>query len=103
MQHLAACSYRRGSGRERKALTYTDLSKTAEESETFQFLAGTQPLQHSGENAHRVIYSRFPLFPLLSLKESPPPPLLSLGAIAYRERAQEDTFSFVSVCAVQVT
>uniref|UniRef100_A0A8C7BB18 Chromatin accessibility complex protein 1 n=1 Tax=Neovison vison TaxID=452646 RepID=A0A8C7BB18_NEOVI len=43
VQHLAACSYRRGSGRERKALTYTDLSKTAEESETFQFLADILP------------------------------------------------------------
>lgn len=43
MQHLAACSYRRGSGRERKALTYTDLSKTAEEAETFQFLADILP------------------------------------------------------------
>lgn len=43
VQHLAACSYRRGSGRERKALTYTDLSKTAEEAETFQFLADILP------------------------------------------------------------
>ncbi|XP_044934098.1 chromatin accessibility complex protein 1 isoform X1 [Mustela putorius furo] len=43
VQHLAACSYRRGSGRERKALTYADLSKTAEEAETFQFLADILP------------------------------------------------------------
>ncbi|XP_038285004.1 chromatin accessibility complex protein 1 isoform X2 [Canis lupus familiaris] len=40
VQYLATYSYRHGSGKERKALTYSDLSNTAEESETFQFLAG---------------------------------------------------------------
>ncbi|XP_035887342.1 chromatin accessibility complex protein 1 isoform X1 [Phyllostomus discolor] len=39
VQHLATCSYRHGGGKEKKALTYNDLSNTAEESETFQFLA----------------------------------------------------------------
>ncbi|XP_036193662.1 chromatin accessibility complex protein 1 isoform X2 [Myotis myotis] len=40
VQYLATYSYRHGSGKEKKALTYHDLSNTAEESETFQFLAG---------------------------------------------------------------
>ncbi|VFV30532.1 chromatin accessibility complex [Lynx pardinus] len=39
VQYLATYSYRHGNGKERKALTYSDLSNTAEESETFQFLA----------------------------------------------------------------
>ncbi|XP_047639152.1 chromatin accessibility complex protein 1 isoform X2 [Phacochoerus africanus] len=42
VQYLATYSYRHGSGREKKALTYSDLSNSAEESETFQFLAGCQ-------------------------------------------------------------
>uniref|UniRef100_A0A8D1R0F5 Chromatin accessibility complex protein 1 n=1 Tax=Sus scrofa TaxID=9823 RepID=A0A8D1R0F5_PIG len=43
VQYLATYSYRHGSGREKKALTYSDLSNTAEESETFQFLADILP------------------------------------------------------------
>lgn len=43
MQYLATCSYRHGSGRAKKALTYSDLASTAEESETFQFLADILP------------------------------------------------------------
>ncbi|XP_025726963.1 chromatin accessibility complex protein 1 [Callorhinus ursinus] len=43
VQYLATYSYRHGSGKERKALTYSDLSNTAEESETFQFLADILP------------------------------------------------------------
>lgn len=43
VQHLATCSYRHGGGKEKKALTYNDLSNTAEESETFQFLADILP------------------------------------------------------------
>lgn len=43
VQYLAACSYRNGNGKEKKALTYSDLSNTAEESETFQFLADILP------------------------------------------------------------
>ncbi|KAM8784169.1 chromatin accessibility complex protein 1 isoform 1-T2 [Rhynchonycteris naso] len=43
VQYLATCSYRHGSGKEKKALTYHDLSHTAEESETFQFLADILP------------------------------------------------------------
>ncbi|XP_032945263.1 chromatin accessibility complex protein 1-like [Rhinolophus ferrumequinum] len=39
VQYLATYSYRYGSGKEKKALTYNDLSNTAEESGTFQFLA----------------------------------------------------------------
>ncbi|XP_012578345.1 PREDICTED: chromatin accessibility complex protein 1, partial [Condylura cristata] len=43
VQHLAACSYRHGSGKDRKALTYSDLAGTAERTETFQFLADILP------------------------------------------------------------
>lgn len=43
VQYLAMYSYRHGSGKEKKALTYSDLSNTAEESETFQFLADILP------------------------------------------------------------
>ncbi|XP_036904499.1 chromatin accessibility complex protein 1 isoform X3 [Sturnira hondurensis] len=43
VQYLAAYSYRHGSGKGEKALTYNDLSNTAEQSETFQFLAGGHP------------------------------------------------------------
>ncbi|KAL2767306.1 chromatin accessibility complex protein 1 [Daubentonia madagascariensis] len=43
VQYLASCSYRHGSGKEKKALTYSDLANTAEESETFQFLADILP------------------------------------------------------------
>ncbi|XP_032466222.1 chromatin accessibility complex protein 1 [Phocoena sinus] len=43
VQYLATYSYRHGSGKEKKALTYSDLSDTAEESETFQFLADILP------------------------------------------------------------
>ncbi|XP_031201487.1 chromatin accessibility complex protein 1 isoform X2 [Mastomys coucha] len=39
VQYLATCSYRHGSGKAKKALTYSDLASTAEESETLQFLA----------------------------------------------------------------
>ncbi|PNJ17954.1 CHRAC1 isoform 3, partial [Pongo abelii] len=41
VQCLATYSYRHGSGKEKKVLTYSDLANTAQESETFQFLAGT--------------------------------------------------------------
>ncbi|KAI5281110.1 chromatin accessibility complex protein 1 [Manis pentadactyla] len=43
VQYLAAYSYRHGSGKEKRALAYSDLSSTAEESETFQFLADILP------------------------------------------------------------
>ncbi|XP_036293412.1 chromatin accessibility complex protein 1 [Pipistrellus kuhlii] len=43
VQDLATYSYRHGSGKEKRALTYHDLSNTAEESETFQFLADILP------------------------------------------------------------
>ncbi|XP_037658849.1 chromatin accessibility complex protein 1 isoform X2 [Choloepus didactylus] len=42
VQYLATYSYKHGSGKEKKALTYSDLSNTAEESETFQFLEGAK-------------------------------------------------------------
>lgn len=37
---MASYSYKHGRGKEKNALTYSDLSHTAEECETFQFLAG---------------------------------------------------------------
>ncbi|KAM4824082.1 chromatin accessibility complex protein 1 isoform X3 [Urocitellus parryii] len=43
VQYLATYSYRHGSGKEKKALTYNDLANTAEESDTFQFLADILP------------------------------------------------------------
>ncbi|XP_006879512.1 PREDICTED: chromatin accessibility complex protein 1 [Elephantulus edwardii] len=43
VQYLATYSYRHGSGKEKKSLTYSDLSNTAEESETFQFLTDILP------------------------------------------------------------
>ncbi|KAM6216063.1 chromatin accessibility complex protein 1 [Rhynchocyon petersi] len=43
VQYLATCSYRHGRGKEKKALTYRDLSDTAEDSETFQFLTDILP------------------------------------------------------------
>ncbi|MBZ3870714.1 Chromatin accessibility complex protein 1 [Sciurus carolinensis] len=43
VQYLATYSYRHGSGREKKALTYSDLANTAAESDTFQFLADILP------------------------------------------------------------
>ncbi|XP_064010431.1 chromatin accessibility complex protein 1 isoform X1 [Pogoniulus pusillus] len=39
VQYLATYSYKHGRGKEKNALTYSDLSHTAEECETFQFLA----------------------------------------------------------------
>uniref|UniRef100_A0A8D0GLP4 Chromatin accessibility complex protein 1 n=1 Tax=Sphenodon punctatus TaxID=8508 RepID=A0A8D0GLP4_SPHPU len=43
VQYLATYSYKHGSGKEPRSLTYSDLSRTAEESETFQFLADILP------------------------------------------------------------
>ncbi|XP_038616282.1 chromatin accessibility complex protein 1 [Tachyglossus aculeatus] len=43
VQYLATYSYKHGSGKETKSLTYSDLSNTADESETFQFLADILP------------------------------------------------------------
>uniref|UniRef100_A0A2K5KFT6 Chromatin accessibility complex protein 1 n=1 Tax=Colobus angolensis palliatus TaxID=336983 RepID=A0A2K5KFT6_COLAP len=43
VQCLATHSYRHGSGKEKKVLTYSDLANTAQESETFQFLADILP------------------------------------------------------------
>lgn len=37
---MATYSYKHGRGKDKNALTYSDLSHTAEECETFQFLAG---------------------------------------------------------------
>ncbi|KAI4539905.1 hypothetical protein MG293_010300 [Ovis ammon polii] len=51
VQYLATYSYRHGSGKEKKALTYSDLSDTAEGSETFQFLAGCKHPCTECENA----------------------------------------------------
>ncbi|KGL85704.1 Chromatin accessibility complex protein 1, partial [Tinamus guttatus] len=43
VQYLATYSYKHGRGKEKGALTYSDLSHTAEECETFQFLADILP------------------------------------------------------------
>ncbi|XP_010284486.1 PREDICTED: chromatin accessibility complex protein 1 [Phaethon lepturus] len=43
VQYLATYSYKHGRGKEKNALTYSDLSHTAEECETFQFLADILP------------------------------------------------------------
>ncbi|MEJ1271658.1 chromatin accessibility complex 1 [Cricetulus griseus] len=43
VQYLATCSYRHGSGKTKKALTYSDLASTAEDSETLQFLSDILP------------------------------------------------------------
>ncbi|NXH22337.1 CHRC1 protein, partial [Bucco capensis] len=43
VQYLAVYSYKHGRGKEKGALTYSDLSYTAEECETFQFLADILP------------------------------------------------------------
>nr|XP_025040660.1 chromatin accessibility complex protein 1 [Pelodiscus sinensis] len=43
VQYLATYSYKHGRGKEKRSLTYSDLSHTAEESETFQFLADILP------------------------------------------------------------
>ncbi|XP_031447122.1 chromatin accessibility complex protein 1 [Phasianus colchicus] len=43
VQYLASYSYKHGRGKEKNALTYSDLSHTAEECETFQFLADILP------------------------------------------------------------
>ncbi|XP_063306324.1 chromatin accessibility complex protein 1 [Pelobates fuscus] len=43
VQYLAQYSYKHGSGKESNTLTYDDLSETAEESETFQFLSDILP------------------------------------------------------------
>ncbi|XP_025914301.1 chromatin accessibility complex protein 1 [Apteryx mantelli] len=43
VQYLATYSYKHGRGKEKSALTYSDLSHTAEECETFQFLADILP------------------------------------------------------------
>ncbi|TFK00200.1 SH3 and multiple ankyrin repeat domains protein 3 [Platysternon megacephalum] len=43
VQYLATYSYKHGRGKEKRALSYSDLSHTAEESETFQFLADILP------------------------------------------------------------
>lgn len=40
VQHLALSSYKNGSGKGTNTLSYSDLARAAEESETFQFLTG---------------------------------------------------------------
>ncbi|XP_006830912.1 PREDICTED: chromatin accessibility complex protein 1 [Chrysochloris asiatica] len=43
VQYLATYSYRHGTGKDKKALAYSDVANTAEESDTFQFLADILP------------------------------------------------------------
>ncbi|KAM6899463.1 chromatin accessibility complex protein 1 [Xenentodon cancila] len=43
VQHLALCSFNNGSGKEGNSLSYSDLAKTAEDTETFHFLTDILP------------------------------------------------------------
>ncbi|KAJ1194437.1 hypothetical protein NDU88_003726 [Pleurodeles waltl] len=43
VRYLASYSYKNGTGKQKKELTYDDLSNTAEESDVFQFLADILP------------------------------------------------------------
>ncbi|XP_072269368.1 chromatin accessibility complex protein 1 [Pyxicephalus adspersus] len=43
VKHLATFSYKHGTGKEENTLTYDDLSTTAEECDTFQFLSDILP------------------------------------------------------------
>ncbi|XP_006635857.1 chromatin accessibility complex protein 1 [Lepisosteus oculatus] len=43
VQHLATYAFKKGKGKEKNSLTYSDLANAAEESETFQFLADILP------------------------------------------------------------
>ncbi|XP_072007234.1 chromatin accessibility complex protein 1 [Engystomops pustulosus] len=43
VKYLASYSYKHGTGKESNTLTYDDLSSTAEESDTFQFLSDILP------------------------------------------------------------
>ncbi|XP_069477783.1 chromatin accessibility complex protein 1 [Ambystoma mexicanum] len=43
VQYLATYSYKHGTGKQKKELTYDDLSNTADESDVFQFLADILP------------------------------------------------------------
>ncbi|KAI1901634.1 hypothetical protein AGOR_G00036420 [Albula goreensis] len=43
VQHLAQCSFKRGSGKEKNTLSYSDLANAAEETDTFQFLTDILP------------------------------------------------------------
>ncbi|KAF6737832.1 Chromatin accessibility complex protein 1 [Oryzias melastigma] len=43
VQHLALSSFNNGCGKETNSLSYSDLAKTAEESETFHFLTDILP------------------------------------------------------------
>ncbi|KAG2464963.1 chromatin accessibility complex protein 1 [Polypterus senegalus] len=43
VQYLASYSYKKGTGKEKKTLIYSDLAKAAEESEQFQFLSDILP------------------------------------------------------------
>ncbi|XP_053322142.1 chromatin accessibility complex protein 1 [Spea bombifrons] len=43
VKYLASYSYKNGTGKESNTLSYDDLSETAEESETFQFLSDILP------------------------------------------------------------
>ncbi|XP_032078767.1 chromatin accessibility complex protein 1 [Thamnophis elegans] len=43
VQYLATYAYKHGQDNEQKALTYTDLSQTVQNSDTFQFLADIVP------------------------------------------------------------
>lgn len=63
---MASYSYKHGRGKEKNALTYTDLSHTAEECETFQFLAGI-----GNTSVHPVPHLENEILPLMLFCEDP--------------------------------
>lgn len=60
VQYLASYSYKHGRGKEKRALTYSDLSHTAEECETFQFLAGACRRGRAGGQSHGLAHGAAP-------------------------------------------
>ncbi|XP_044522400.1 chromatin accessibility complex protein 1-like [Gracilinanus agilis] len=55
VQYLAIYSYKHASGKKKKALIYSDLSNTAEEWETFQFLADILPKKILGSKYLKML------------------------------------------------
>ncbi|KAL6072699.1 hypothetical protein STEG23_003808 [Scotinomys teguina] len=78
VQYLATCSYRNGSGKAKKALTYSDLASAAQDSETLQFLAveRTGAASHKGQESPGLmallrlwVQQHIPLSFVLNLQE----------------------------------
>ncbi|XP_075684069.1 chromatin accessibility complex protein 1 [Rhinoderma darwinii] len=55
VKYLAAYAFKHGTGKESNALTYDDLSNTAEESETFQFLSDIFPKKILGSDYLKML------------------------------------------------